>query len=61
MFAHIAGVPVEELLPTVAGAGGALVAARAWLAFHLRRRSPSDAPGRAVGQVPDDRTQSIHR
>jgi hypothetical protein len=38
MFAHIAGVPVEELLPSVGAAGGALVAARVWLAVHLRRR-----------------------
>jgi hypothetical protein len=37
-FAHIAGVPVEELLPSAAGAGTALLAARAWLWLHLRRR-----------------------
>jgi hypothetical protein len=36
--AHVAGVPVEELLPNAAGAGGALLLARAWLAFHLRSR-----------------------
>jgi hypothetical protein len=38
IVAHVAGVPVEELLPNVAGAGGALLLARAWLAFHLRER-----------------------
>lgn len=40
MFAHIAGVPVEELIPSVGAAGGALVAARVWLTVHLRRRRP---------------------
>ena len=38
IVAHVAGVPVEELLPNAAGAGGALLLARAWLAFHLRTR-----------------------
>ena len=37
VLAHVGGVPVEELLPSAAGAGGALLLARAWLAFHLRR------------------------
>ncbi len=37
MTAHLAGVPVEELLPALGGVGVALVAARAWLAVHLRR------------------------
>jgi len=36
--AHVAGVPVEELLP-LAGGGAALIAARAWLG-HLMRRTP---------------------
>jgi len=38
MFAHIAGVPVEELVPSVAAAATALVAVRAWLSVRLRRR-----------------------
>jgi len=38
MFAHIAGVPVEELLPSLGAAAAALVAARAWLSVRLRRR-----------------------
>jgi hypothetical protein len=42
MFAHIAGIPVEELLPSLGAAGGALVVARAWLAVHLRRRRAPD-------------------
>jgi hypothetical protein len=39
MIAHIAGVPLEELAPSVAGAGAGLVVARAWLAQRLRRRN----------------------
>ena len=35
--AHVAGVPVEELLPTAAGTGSALLLARAWLWLHLKR------------------------
>jgi len=38
VLAHIGGVPVEELIPTAAGTGGALLVARAWMAVHLRRR-----------------------
>jgi hypothetical protein len=37
-MAHVGGVPLEELLPSVAGAGGSLLLARAWLTLHLRRR-----------------------
>ena len=37
-LAHVGGVPVEELLPSLAGAGGALLVARGWVALHLRRR-----------------------
>jgi hypothetical protein len=36
--AHVAGVPVEELLPTAAGAGTALLVARTWVALRLRGR-----------------------
>ena len=39
-LAHIGGVPLEELLPALAGPAGGLLAARAWLALHLRRREP---------------------
>lgn len=35
---HVGGLPLEELLPGLAGAGGSLLVARAWLAVHLRRR-----------------------
>jgi hypothetical protein len=37
VIAHVAGVPVEELAPAVAGAGAGLAVARAWLVVHLRR------------------------
>ena len=38
-FAHVGGVPVEELLPTVGvGAGMGVLVARNWIAQHLRRR-----------------------
>ena len=39
-FAHVGGVPVEELLPAVAGPGGMLLLGRAWLSVHLRRLGP---------------------
>jgi hypothetical protein len=38
MIAHVSGVPVEELLPSAAGAGAALLMARAWVMLRLRRR-----------------------
>ena len=41
-FAHVGGVPIEEMLPAVGGPGVALVMARAWLALHLRRRRRRD-------------------
>ena len=43
MIAHVGGVPMEELLPSVAGAGAALVLARAWVAVHVRRRGDGSA------------------
>jgi hypothetical protein len=38
ILAHVGGVPVEELIPTAAGAGTALVVARTWLSLRLRAR-----------------------
>jgi hypothetical protein len=40
MIAHVAGVPVEELLLLVpaGGAGAGLLLARAWVTLRLRRR-----------------------
>jgi hypothetical protein len=37
-LAHLAGVPVEELILGAGGAGTALVVARAWLSSRLRGR-----------------------
>jgi len=43
MIAHVGAFPVEELVPSVAAAGSALLVARAGLALYLRRRSePND-------------------
>jgi hypothetical protein len=38
MIAHVGGVPLEELLPFLTGAGAALLLARARVMLHLRRR-----------------------
>ena len=42
--AHIGGVPVEEMIPAAAGAGGALCLARAWVWMHLRRAARGRDP-----------------
>ena len=36
-FAHVAGVPLEEVLPAAAGGAAGLLVARGWLMIHLRR------------------------
>ena len=42
MIAHIGALPVEELLPSAAGAGAMLLLARGWVTTCLhRRRGPS--------------------
>ena len=42
-LAHIAGVPVEELLlPLLAGPAAGLALVRAWLALRLRRDPEPD-------------------
>ena len=38
MIAHVGGVPVEEILPSLAGGGAVLLLARAWMGLRLRRR-----------------------
>jgi hypothetical protein len=38
VIAHVGGVPVEEVLPTLAGTGTGLLIARAWLMRRVRRR-----------------------
>ena len=42
VVAHVAGVPVEELLPSLAGAGAGLVFVRAWIAIRWRDREDED-------------------
>ena len=49
MIAHAGGLPLEEMLPLVPGAGAALLFARAWLELRLPlRRSPTRARGAAA-------------
>jgi hypothetical protein len=38
IIAHVGGVPLEEILPALAGTSTALLVGRAWLVLHLRRR-----------------------
>jgi hypothetical protein len=38
VIAHVGGVPVEELLPTLAGTGTGLLVVRGWLMLRVRRR-----------------------
>jgi hypothetical protein len=38
VIAHVAGVPLEEILPSVSGAGATLLVARGWITLSLRRR-----------------------
>jgi hypothetical protein len=38
VIAHVAGVPVEELLPTLAGTSSGLLVVRAWWTLRVRRR-----------------------
>jgi hypothetical protein len=41
--AHIAGVPVEELLPTLGGPAAALAMVRVWLSLRMKRdREPEE-------------------
>jgi len=38
IVAHVGGVPVEEMLPTLAGAGAGLLIVRARLTWRMQRR-----------------------
>ena len=38
LFAHVGGVPVEEMLPLVPGVAAGLALARAWIVACVRRR-----------------------
>jgi hypothetical protein len=37
-LAHVVGVPVEELLPALAGTSSVLLLVRGWLTLRLRRQ-----------------------
>jgi hypothetical protein len=41
VIAHIAGLPAEELLPALTGAGAGLLIARGWIMVRLRNRRNS--------------------
>lgn len=43
MIAHVAGVPLEEAMPALAGTSTGLLVVRGWLALRLRRRRGSGA------------------
>jgi hypothetical protein len=38
IIAHVGGVPVEEILPALAGTSTGLLVVRGWLMLRLRRR-----------------------
>jgi hypothetical protein len=38
VIAHVGGVPVEEMLPALAGTSTGLLIMRAWLMVRVRRR-----------------------
>ena len=38
MIAHVAGVPLEEAMPALAGTSTGLLVMRGWLMLRLRRR-----------------------
>ena len=38
MIAHILGLPLEELVPALAGTSTGLLAVRAWIMLRVRRR-----------------------
>jgi hypothetical protein len=40
--AHIAGVPVEELLPTLGGPAAGLALVRVWLSLRFKRDPESE-------------------
>jgi hypothetical protein len=42
VIAHVGGVPLEEMLPSVTGVGAGLLVARAWIMLRLRRRRKPD-------------------
>jgi hypothetical protein len=59
-MAHVGGMPLEEILPALPGAGAVLLLARDWLMLRLRRLSargrrgaaPRGGHGRPTGPTP---------
>jgi hypothetical protein len=43
VIAHVAGLPVEELLPVLGGASALLVFARGWISLRVGRRKRKEA------------------
>ena len=41
VIAHVGAVPLEEILPTLAGTSTGLLLVRGWLILRLRRRRES--------------------
>ena len=41
--AHVAGLPLEEVLPAMAGGAAGLAVARSWVMVRLRRRRDAEA------------------
>jgi hypothetical protein len=37
VIAHVSGIPLEEMLPSLSGLGGALLLARAWVVLRVRQ------------------------
>lgn len=42
MIAHVAGLPVEEILPTLAGTSTGVIFVRAWISMRARLRKDTD-------------------
>lgn len=38
MIAHVSGLPVEELIPALAGTGTSALVLRIWLSMRVRRK-----------------------
>jgi hypothetical protein len=38
VIAHVGGVPLEELLPSVTGTGAGLLLVRGWIILRVRQR-----------------------
>ena len=59
IVAHVGGVPVEEILPTLAGTGTGLLVVRGWLTVRLRRRRRAREVRMSDGNVVATQSVSI--